>query len=517
MKRRNKFTLGLVALSAAALFASGCTANFCTNKEKSRIAYALDQGATTFVLEGSKPTEKGKYYEVISKIGKVEQVVTYTVEKVNKKDKKVYERPAVIKSIISGAKSSSIALPSWKYFYTLDTEVLNMSVKAYNKDHADKKFDFNNPNKEVLNKLRKDYGYLKYYKYYNAQKDDAFAGLKDINAKLRDEGYTKYATIDFENYYISQMESLTANYHSCITVYDDIEYGNYNGNTIKLEKVTWKDAWGKGGHLIEGLIVYPVAWLIDTFARSFAGGKNATPAAIQSAYATGGPQILAIVLVTVIVRMFIFLVTFKTTLTQRKMNELQPELAKIQQKYPNANTNQAQKQRLAEEQMRLYKKHKVNPLSQLLVLIVQFPIFIGVWGAMTGSAVLSTGSFLGLHLSASIWETLKMGPKNVAGGGWWTALVLILLMSASQFFSMKVPQWIQKARAKKVARLGKNPAQKQQNRTANIVSYVMLIMIIIMGFTLPAAMGVYWFVGAIVSLIQTVFTTVIFGRPKKKK
>ena len=534
MKRRNKFTLGLVALGAAAFFASGCTANFCTNKEKSRIAYALDQGATEFVLEGSKPTEKGKNYEVISKIGKVEQVVTYTVKKEKNKETKVYERPEVLNNIISGAKSSSIALPAWKYFYTLDVEVLNMSVKAYNKDVPVlnkeieaynkgkseknqkpllKEFDFNNPDQKALNALREDYGYLK---FYDSNKDDAFNGFRNINSKLREEGYTKYATIDFENHYISSMESLTANYHSCITVYDEVKYGNYGAKatSITLEKVTWGDAWGKGGHLIEGLIVYPVAWLIDTFALMFAGGKAAGPAAISNAYATGGPQILAIVVVTVIVRLFIFLVTFKSTLTQRKMTELQPELAKIQQKYPNANTNQAQKQRMAEEQMRLYKKHKVNPLSQLLVLIVQFPIFIGVWGAMTGSAVLSTGQFLGLHLSDSIWATLKMGPAN--HGGWWTALVLILLMSAGQFFSMKVPQWIQKARAKKVARLGKNPAQKQQNRTANIVSYAMLIMIIIMGFTLPAAMGVYWFVGAIVSLIQTVFTTVIFGKPKKK-
>ena len=50
-----------------------------------------------------------------------------------------------------------------------------------------------------------------------------------------------------------------------------------------------------------------------------------------------------------------------------------------------------------------------------------------------------------------------------------------------------------------------------------MVSYVMLAMIIVMGFTLPAAMGVYWFVGAIVSLIQTVFTQVVFAGGKKKK
>jgi membrane protein insertase Oxa1/YidC/SpoIIIJ len=89
-------------------------------------------------------------------------------------------------------------------------------------------------------------------------------------------------------------------------------------------------------------------------------------------------------------------------------------------------------------------------------------------------------------------------------------------MSAGQFFAMKIPQWIQKAKQKNVSKLSKNPAQQQQNRTANIVSYVMLIMIIVMGFTLPAAMGVYWFVGAIVSLIQTVFTNIIFAGNKKK-
>ncbi len=89
-------------------------------------------------------------------------------------------------------------------------------------------------------------------------------------------------------------------------------------------------------------------------------------------------------------------------------------------------------------------------------------------------------------------------------------------MSAGQFFSMKVPQWIQKAKAKKVARLSKNPAEKSQNKTANIISYVMLVMIIVMGFTLPAAMGVYWFIGALVSLAQTLIMQ-LFSNKKKHK
>ena len=512
MKRRNKLTLGIVGLATAAILMSGCTASFCTNKEKSRIAYAIDPGVSEFVIEGSEADDATAFYnKPIEEGSKIHQIIRPNMDENG--NILGYFGSDLTSQVMSSAKSNAIAVPTINYFIEYDKIAFKQIVEKYNADHADATLDLTNPSPEAFNSCLDDYGYWKFYK---EDGNSAYGNYSEINKQIRNEhAYTWSASIDFENFYLSSLNTTVEKYRSCITVYDKVKYGNYNGKQITLEKVTWKDAWGKGGHLIEGLIVYPVAFMVDSFAVAFAGGKNADPAKIQAAYLTGGPQILSILLVTVIVRMFIFLCTFRSTLAQRKMTELQPELAKIQQKYPNANTNQAQKQRLAEEQMRLYKKHKVNPLSQLLVLIIQFPVFIGVWGAMTGSAVLSTGSFLGLHLSASIWETLKIGPKM--NGGWWTALILILLMSAGQFFAMKVPQWIQKAKTKDVARLGKNPAQKQQNRTANMVSYVMLAMIIVMGFTLPAAMGVYWFVGAIVSLIQTVFTQVIFAGGKKKK
>ena len=511
MKRKNKLFLGIVGLASVALFASGCTANFSTNEEKSRIAYAFETGVSTFNVG---PVEASDTKVATLVAGNVYQV--YEVIKDGNGNVTDYSYSSQLKTIISSAKKSSVAVPSIEYFVELDKKVFERAVEQY-KVTTGVTLDLTTVEQSTLNVVMEDYGYVKFY-----GNGDTFGNYKAINNELRDAyGLTgnKVASLDFENYYISSLTSLVDSYKSTITVYPQYKYGNYgeNNTSIILEKVTWGDAWGKGGHLIEGLIVYPVAWMIDGFAHAFAGGKNATVDQINSAYQSGVPQILSILVVTVIVRLFIFLCTFRSTLAQKKMAELQPELAKIQQKYPNANTNQAQKQRLAEEQMRLYKKHKVNPLSQLLVLIIQFPVFIGVWGAMTGAAVLSTGKFLGLHLSASIWETLKMGTQKGANPGFWTALVLILLMSAGQFFAMKVPQWIQKAKTKKVSRLGKNPAQQQQARTANIVSYVMLIMIIVMGFTLPAAMGVYWFVGAIVSLIQTLFTNVIFAGNKKKK
>jgi membrane protein insertase Oxa1/YidC/SpoIIIJ len=89
-------------------------------------------------------------------------------------------------------------------------------------------------------------------------------------------------------------------------------------------------------------------------------------------------------------------------------------------------------------------------------------------------------------------------------------------MAASQFLAMKLPQWLTKRRTKKISRMGVNPAQTQQNRTMNIVSYAMLAMIIVMGFTLPAAMGVYWFIGALFSLAQSLLTQVFLNKAKYK-
>jgi membrane protein insertase Oxa1/YidC/SpoIIIJ len=121
-----------------------------------------------------------------------------------------------------------------------------------------------------------------------------------------------------------------------------------------------------------------------------------------------------------------------------------------------------------------------------------------------------------MNFTDSISSILFNG-SNWANGSAWTALVLFILMSGAQVVSMLLPQWMQKRKQKKVAKLGKNPAQTQQNRTMKIVTYVMMIMIIFMGFTLASAMGVYWFIGALISILQTLVTQAIISHQSKEK
>lgn len=517
MKRVHKIGLISAGLLAITFVASACTASFCTTKDKSRILFAVEPGVSTYY---NTEAEADAALATLDNRSFKQQVEGSNVWRVVGKDSENnfamydYKQEQFVKltqleGIIKNAANNGAYRPSDRYFAAMDQKVL---VKAF--ETAGK--SLTETNVEEVRSILSDYGYVKYY-----GENNLWENYDALNNQLAQElplGYDECASAGFVSVYKSNMDSVVNANRSCITVIEG-SYGNYGQfhETIHLEKVTWGDAWHKGGAVIEGLIVYPVAWMVDQFAYMIAGGASAGADAINSAYQSGVPQLLSLLIVTVIVRLFIFLVSFRSTLSQQKMQQLQPEMAKIQQKYPNANTNAAQKQRLAEEQMKLYKKYHINPFSQLLVLIVQFPVFIGVWGAMTGSAVLSTGSVLNLNLSASIWNTLTYTdglPSNMHG--WWTALTLIILMSVAQFLAMKIPQWLAKRRTKKIARLSKNPAQTQQTRTANIISYVMLIMIVVMGFTLPAAMGVYWLIGALVSLAQSLIIQFIFAKKGNK-
>src|SRR5574344_1409140 len=237
----------------------------------------------------------------------------------------------------------------------------------------------------------------------------------------------------------------------------------------------------------------------------------------ENGFMAGYGQILAVLIVTVIIRLFFMLITLPATISQQKMTYLQPEITKLQQKYPNSQTNQYEKQRFAQAQMALYKKNKIHPFMTFAVMIVQFPLFICVWNALTGSASLSRDSVLGLYLSDTIWNVLS----NVSGwpnlGGWWTALVLILLMSGAQIVAMLLPQWLNKKRVDSVKKTVASAATDQNQSQMKMMSWIMTGFIIIMGFTLPSAMGVYWLAGALFQIAQTVITQVIIGKTINKK
>lgn len=89
-------------------------------------------------------------------------------------------------------------------------------------------------------------------------------------------------------------------------------------------------------------------------------------------------------------------------------------------------------------------------------------------------------------------------------------------MAIFQVLSAFLPQWITKARTKNQAKLTVNPAADKNTQTMKFMMYGMIIFTILMGFALPAAMGVYWAISALLSMIQTVFMQWLMARQQKK-
>ena len=459
-----------------------------------------------------------------------------------------FSKNSFIKSLETTATSSYINLPYGSFYTDIDEKTISLALEKakaagdVNYKNTDvgslnfktlygysfeqyKTYISDKTNKTLLktmleggsdnigrnNSLLVKYGYSKYYNEDDTSKP--YALLEKWNDQLISEKGTQYGmNSDFLALYEKTLTQKVSSLKTCISI-DEGLYGHISTDplnetvyvTNKAEGgffANWGKAFKEHGFL-EGLLVYPIGYGVENLAHSF--GLN------------GWGQIGAVLIMTIIIRFIFMLITLPSTISQQKMTYLQPEIAKLQQKYPNSNTNQYEKQRMAQAQMALYKKHKVHPFMSILVMVIQFPLFISVWNAMTGAASLSRDSVLGLYLSDTIWGTLTNASGWPALPGWWTALVLILLMSASQIIAMMLPQWINKKRTKNMPKLGVNQAQNDSQKQMKMVSWVMTGMVIIMGFTLPSAMGVYWFAGAIFSIAQTLITQAIMKKSMNKK
>ncbi len=556
MKNTKKKLVGAAAIGLGVLLLSGCTQNFCSPADKAEMLYPYEQGVTVYgsleELNAYKATEAYTTLSVADKAvfdslsgpaiagnTNVYRYVPFVRQESGLIEYRA-KKAAQVNSVLSSAFTSGYYLPSVQYWAGIDQKVLDLAIESAvaDKGIAASAITLNtvsngvwcvNPFQEsdtdgvnateipldlsegAGNSLLRYYGGKKFLNFDQTSylEDSTLIGwVKEFRASSEAGlGIDGCPNDDFVTLYRTNVLNNVANKKSCIATQQGV-FGHYGASAnweVAIETKDWAYAWSKG--LFEGLLVYPIAWLLDKISFGIDPGLS------------GGAQIVAIIIVAVIVRLILALVGLKGTISQQKMQALQPQIAKIQAKYPNANTNQAEKMRLSQETQSLYKRNGVSMFAPFLLLIVQFPVFICVWDAMNGASSLSTGAFLGLSLS----DTIQSALFNVSGAwwtnahGWWTALVLYILMAGSQFMSVLTPRLIQKRAQKNVAKMGRNPNEDQQAKTGKYMMYGMVIFTAIMGFFLPSAMGVYWFIGAIISMAQTLITQAVLAKQAKKR
>lgn len=198
-------------------------------------------------------------------------------------------------------------------------------------------------------------------------------------------------------------------------------------------------------------------------------------------------------LVTLALNAIVLALTFKSNVSMQKMQELQPELQKIQLKY-EGRTDQASQQRMAMEMQNLYKKYGVNPMGSMAAMFLQFPILFCMYAAVRRSAAVANGTFLG--------ATLAMTPSEAFKNKVWVLIVIFVLMIVFQFLSVSITRWLTEARAKKEADKHHKHYEKPANQNV-MMTYGMVIFIAIIMVSWPTALSLYYCISSVVNIIKT--------------
>jgi YidC/Oxa1 family membrane protein insertase len=202
--------------------------------------------------------------------------------------------------------------------------------------------------------------------------------------------------------------------------------------------------------------------------------------------------VFAIIGLVLVVRAALIPIFVKQIKSQRNMMLVQPELLKLQKKY-KGKTDRESRERMAKEQMDLYKRTGSNPLSSCLPLLLQMPIFMGLFfvlndaqksmagvGLMTKELAVqfSQAEIFGAKLSDTFFGSDDANVKIIAG-------VMIVLMSASQFITQK-----------QIMAKNQNPdvQNSQFMQTQKILLYVLPFVFLISGLTFPLGVMTYWLV-----------------------
>jgi YidC/Oxa1 family membrane protein insertase len=227
---------------------------------------------------------------------------------------------------------------------------------------------------------------------------------------------------------------------------------------------------------------------------------------------------LAIILLTLAVRLVLLPLSIKQTKSMREMQAIQPEIKKLQAKH------KGDRQKMNEELMALYKEHGVNPFGGCLPLLMQFPILIGLFyvirtplkymgsvvegsaladGLRSISSALEINQFLGIRLNCSAsgtvtgnsatgdLEGLDRALAQACGSGVVEALpylLLVLVMGFTTYYQQKQMQ--------------RSTPDSPQAQQMQMFAKIMPLMLMVFSFNFPAGVVVYWVTTNLWTIVQ---------------
>ena len=196
---------------------------------------------------------------------------------------------------------------------------------------------------------------------------------------------------------------------------------------------------------------------------------------------------VAIILLTILTKVILIPLSKKGTESTAKMSALQPKLQELQTKYKD------DPETLNTAMAKLYKEEGINPMGSCLPMLIQFPIFIGLYGLLNKDFSLRGAMFIpGWITDLSIPETVFTLPFNIPFIG--SAIHLLpIIYTASMIFSMKITQ-------------SATSGQAGSKGMTWFMTYGMSIMFFFILYNAPSGLLLYWTMSNFLAILQQLYT-----------
>ena len=189
---------------------------------------------------------------------------------------------------------------------------------------------------------------------------------------------------------------------------------------------------------------------------------------------------LGIVILTILVKLILWPLTAQATRSQKKMQALQGPLSQLREKHKGS------PQKLNQEMMKFYKEHKVNPFAGCWPILIQIPIFLGMFWMLRSAAELYGQQFL--------WAHDLSEQDNVAMLQGFSINILPIFMVLTQWYQMRLNPM----------QLG--PEMSEAQRINAKMMRFMPFMFLIFLYFFSSALVLYWTVQNIMTILQTLLT-----------
>ena len=240
----------------------------------------------------------------------------------------------------------------------------------------------------------------------------------------------------------------------------------YEENEVDLSKLPKCSAFKPTSGGYEGvwntIFVKPLAWVIIKVGKVV---KN---------YG------LAIIIITLALRLIMMPVTKKTAMQSENMKQAKPELEKLEAKYKDAQSQQEMMMK-SQEMLAIYKKYNISPMSGCIFALLQIPIFFAFYESMNRLPVIFEGTFLKVF-------NLGTSPLTALKNGNWYYLVLVVLVALVTYFSFKL---------NKTASMS-----AEQEKSMAMTTNIMVIFIIVASFSISTSIALYWIFNSGFTIIQ---------------